>query len=359
MAKLFYSMAGEGRGHAVRARAAIAELSKKHEIYVLAPGDAYDFLSPIIRGPKVKIKKIPAPCFYYRGDHHLDYLKTGYYAAHYLARMPKLIRDISRLIQRVKPDAVITDFEPALPRAARRCGVPVIIFDHQQFLIVNDLSDLPMDLRGHALFMSMIVRLYNIKAERTIVTSFFHVPLKKRFRNRDIVQCSSILRPAVTACERTRKGHLLAYIRKYAPTNVMEALRGCEYPVKIYGLGKQPDDGNLEFHDIHEENFLRDLSSSDGVICTAGNQLLGECFYLDKPVMAIPESQNYEQYINAFYVEKEGAGMMRDMHKLTVEDMKLFIANLETYRSSIDPDSFNGTPTAVRAIEDFLETRAE
>ena len=44
MAKIFYSMAGEGRGHAVRVLTLAEHLRHEHELVLFASGDAYDFL---------------------------------------------------------------------------------------------------------------------------------------------------------------------------------------------------------------------------------------------------------------------------------------------------------------------------
>lgn len=63
-------------------------------------------------------------------------------------------------IDKETPDLVITDFEPALPRAARQAGIPFISLDHQHFLLVSDLSKLPTDLQRHAFFMAQIVKGY-------------------------------------------------------------------------------------------------------------------------------------------------------------------------------------------------------
>ena len=44
------------------------------------------------------------------------------------------------------------------------------------------------------------------------------------------------------------------------------------------------------------------------VVSTAGNQLVGEALYLGKPVLVMPERVNFEQAINAHYLEQSGAG---------------------------------------------------
>ncbi|MBN1512501.1 MAG: hypothetical protein JXB13_10840, partial [Phycisphaerae bacterium] len=43
--KIAYGVHGFGRGHAMRARAVLPELFRRHEVLVLAGGDAYHALS--------------------------------------------------------------------------------------------------------------------------------------------------------------------------------------------------------------------------------------------------------------------------------------------------------------------------
>ena len=42
--RILYGVAGEGMGHAVRSKAVIEELSKKHDVLVVAGDKAYKFL---------------------------------------------------------------------------------------------------------------------------------------------------------------------------------------------------------------------------------------------------------------------------------------------------------------------------
>ena len=54
---------------------------------------------------------------------------------------------------------------------------------------------------------------------------------------------------------------------------------------------------------------------ADAVVTTAGNQLVGEVLYLEKPVLAMPESNNFEQFINAFFLEQSGTGSGIELEK--------------------------------------------
>lgn len=192
MARIFYSMAGEGRGHAVRVRVLVDALRRDHEIVLFAPGDAYDLLAPIYGSTDVRVHRIPGLRFCY-SDGRLNFLRTTRAAAEYLWNLPRLLARLERLMRHERPDLVITDFEPSLPRAAQRCGIPFISLNHQHLLVANDLSDLPPPLRHSATFMGLIVRAYYSGQQETIVSSFYFPPLKPLYRH--VQQIGVLLRP--------------------------------------------------------------------------------------------------------------------------------------------------------------------
>ena len=67
-------------------------------------------------------------------------------------------------------------------------------------------------------------------------------------------------------------------------------------------------DGALVFRPFSETVFLDDLRSARAVIAGGGFSLLSECVYLHKPVLSIPVEGQFEQVLNARYLEKLGYG---------------------------------------------------
>lgn len=353
MARIFISMSGEGRGHATRMRAVADELRARHEVTIFAPGDAFELLEPSYRGTEIGVEQIPGLRFVYTNSNRLDFLRTASNGISYMRQFPALRTRLENRIMDERPDLVITDFEPSLPRAARRSGVPFISINHQHFLIVNDLSELPCSLRMHALYMRAIVSSYYSGMARTIVSSFYFPPLKPRYRDK-VVQVGAILRPSITKIKPGRGGYLLVYLRKFASPNVMDALRTSPIPVIVYGPKGFPDEENLIFREINELNFIHDLANCEALISTAGNQLVGEALFLGKPVLAMPEPANHEQYINAFYLAKEGTGEWVELEELNSKHLNGFLQRLDEYRARIVPEKYNGTPLAVQTVEHFL-----
>lgn len=354
MATIFYSLSGEGRGHATRVRAIVDALRNDHRMRIYAPGDAHHFLEPLYRNTDVPVTEIPGLRFFYTNEGRLDVPGTAVGNARYLLGFRRLQRYLMDEIAEHQPQVVLTDFEPALPRAARRSSVPFISLNHQHFLIVNDLSMLPVKLRRHAFFMRQVVSRYYRGQSLTIVSSFYFPPLKPQFQN--VVQVGVILRPAVLAAKPSRQGHLVAYLRKFSSPAVLRALGECGLPVRVYGLGERPAKGLVEFLPINEQGFLDDLASCEALVCTAGNQLVGEALYLGKPVLAMPERNNQEQYINAFFLEREGTGEWVEMDQIDARVIGKFLARADEYRSRIDREKYHGNSLAIEAIHRFLST---
>lgn len=347
MARVFISMSGEGRGHATRVRAVTEGLRAEHEVCLFAPGDAYELLAPIYAGSDVRVEPIAGLRFHYRGR-RVDYPRTGREALRYLLTLPRLIRHLEQRIRAERPDLVISDFEPALPRAAKRAGTRLVSLDHQHFLLTYDLSSLPRRLRWHAAYMAAVVRLYCSGQSETIVSSFYFPPLRPEAHH--VTQVGVLLRPEVVAASPVTGDHVVSYWRRFAPENVLQALRECGREVRLYGLGERPQDGNLVFRPIGADGFLSDLAGSAALVCTAGNQLVGEALHLGKPVLAAPEPGNYEQYINAHFLGLSGAGEWTEMAALTGEKLRGFLGRLDEHRQRIPRDRMDGLPEALRML---------
>lgn len=353
MGKIFYAVSGEGRGHAMRARTLVEELKSEHRIFLYAPHHAHDILAPVYRdGAAVELRRLPGLRFHYSTARRLDYLRTGWGSLGYLARLADAVRRMTSDLSEEQPDLAVTDFEPILPRAARRAGVPFLSLDHQHFLTTYDLGSLPPRLRFYAALMAVIVRAYYRGQLATVVSSFYFPPLKRRARN--VTQIGVLLRPEILKARPETGGHLLAYLRRFDGRRVLAALEGCGCEVRVYGLGCRPDQGRLRFLGIDVEGFAADLASCRGLVTTAGNQLIGEAQYLGKPVLAMPEEGNLEQEINAHFLSRSRTGMVVAMEAVTAEHVRALLDDAEHLVARIDRRRLCGNPAALAALRRHL-----
>lgn len=348
MAKLFYSVSGEGRGHATRAATMIEELRNDHEIVVYAPDLGYELLRTIYGGSEIEVRRVPGVPHVYTRCNRMAPMRTGWNILKSYMRSPITVRRFEKHFERAAPDLVITDFEPVLPRAAKRCGVPFVSLTHQHFLKVSDLSALPASLQRHAWLCSKLVDLCYQGQADTIVSSFYFPPLKPRWR--DVTQVGVLLRPEILNARPEVGDHLVVYLRRFASPEVMHAIEVSGREAHVYGLGAQPSRGRLQFHAVDPDRFVEHLATCKALVSTAGNQLVGEALYLGKPVLAFPEPGQKEQYINGHYLQASGAGSVCEMDQVMPATVLNFLKNWEAFRSKIDRSRLCGNQAALNAI---------
>jgi uncharacterized protein (TIGR00661 family) len=221
-------------------------------------------------------------------------------------------------------------------------------FDHQHFLAVNDLSSLPRQLRRKARILGLFVQMFYGGQVQTIVSSFFSAPLKARYR--DVVQTGVLLRPELLNAKPHVGRHLLVYLRRFGRENLLEALRGSGREVRVYGLGQKPSEGCVQYRQVDEHGFLNDLVSCDALVTNGGNQLLGEALWLGKPVLALPETGNFEQAVNAHFLREIGSGESVPYEDFTTTDLQKFLENVPRFRAGVCRERLCGNRQAVQAI---------
>jgi uncharacterized protein (TIGR00661 family) len=150
--------------------------------------------------------------------------------------------------------------------------------------------------------------------------------------------------------------HFLCYLRSGTRPQVIDLLREIPRPIRIYGLGERPAEGNLQFRPVHQEQFVEDLASASAVIAAAGNQLLGEALYFRKPFLALPEARHYEQCINAHFLRTLGGGDAVVVERFNRDVLRDFLARTEEYREHLSQNGVfqNGVPRALDEIESML-----
>jgi hypothetical protein len=163
-----------------------------------------------------------------------------------------------------------------------------------------------------------------------------------------------LLHPKVLSVKPGSGGHLTAYLRRFAPDGLLGVLGACGLPVRVYGLGQRPPLAGATFHEVSADGFLEDLATCEALVCTAGNQLVGEALYLGKPVLALPEPGNWEQRINAHFLRQEGAGEWEEMGGLGRAEARRFLDRLDAFRSRIRPESVRGNESALHALQPYL-----
>ena len=353
MARLVYSLSGEGRGHATRAETVISMLSQKHHLLVYAPPIAHETLrGAFAHRSNVIVRRLDSLRFRYRGQ-KLSYVQSVLGAVPFLCKMEPRIRRISREVREWGGTHVINDFEPLLSRVARRIGLPWIGLDHQHFLTAIDSASLPQMLARKVRFLRPSVWLFCPVEGRQIVSSYFDYPLRQSVKD-SVRKTGVLLRESVLQAVPDWGDHLVAYMRRDLPGRVLDAMRAVGRDVHVYGLGERQREGNVYFHPASTHGFLEHLRSCTALVCSSGNQLIGEAMHLGKPTLAIPEHGNFEQQINGHFLPLTGGGNTVSVPDVDRSTIAAFVDEREKYL-----DAENRVSAGNATVHDQLEAWIE
>lgn len=304
--KILYGVVGEGMGHAVRSRVVLEHLlARGHEIEIMASGRAADFLAARFRG----VRRIHGFHIVY-GENQMRLAATvGSNLRSSANGLPKNLSAYFDLIRGFAPEAVISDFDSWTYLYGKAQGLPVISVDNNQ--IIHRGRHPAEVVAGHELDFQLARAFVKAKLPfclHYVITTFFFPELRKP----DTTLVPPILRPEVLAAPSIRGDHLLVYQTAEGNTGLARTLAETGMECRIYGMrrGIQEEqvEGNLRYRPFDEAGFIADLASARAVICGGGFTVLGEAVYLRKPTLSVPVRGQFEQVLNARWLERLGYG---------------------------------------------------
>jgi uncharacterized protein (TIGR00661 family) len=117
-------------------------------------------------------------------------------------------------------------------------------------------------------------------------------------------------------------------------------------------LNREEEFDNVILKKFDRKGFVKDLANSKAVIANAGFSLISESLYLKKPYLALPVKSQFEQTINAIYIEKLGYGEFhQELNSVVIED---FIANINYYRLNIEKNNKYDFTKLWKSIDNYL-----
>jgi uncharacterized protein (TIGR00661 family) len=354
--RILYGVVGEGMGHAMRSRVILDELVKKHEVQVVVSGRAYDYLQKRV-SENLAVRKIWGYTLVYE-DNEVDAFKT---AARNLkgalTGWPENIKAYVEITERFQPEVVISDFESWSYLFAQRHGLPLISVDNMQ--IINRCEHAPAITAGATADFELTKAIVKAKvagADHYHITTFFYPPVRKE---RTTLH-PPILRPEILAAKPEPGEHLLVYQTSTSNTALPELLRRTGRECRIYGLRRdikeEVVDGNLRYQPFSEARFVDDLRTARGVLASAGFTLMGEAVYLRRPMLAVPVAGQFEQVLNARYLEQLGYGVAAD--ELTDARLGEFLERIPDCEGKLAGYSQDGNRDLLTALEGSLAAAA-
>jgi uncharacterized protein (TIGR00661 family) len=125
----------------------------------------------------------------------------------------------------------------------------------------------------------------------------------------------------------------------------------------VYGFNEDRTEGNLIFKKNSEAGFLDDLSSCRYVVCGGSHTLTSEALYYGKPVISFPIKNAFEQFLNAFYIDRLGYGRYFTGFHPRPSIIPAFEANLDRYRANIQAGNFCGNEGIFTLVEQFIREK--
>jgi uncharacterized protein (TIGR00661 family) len=324
--RILYGVVGEGMGHATRSRVVLEHLlSADHDIHVVVSGRAHAFFKKTFDGRAgIAIEEIEGLTLSY-GDNKLDLPESiASNIGHAPIAIAKNVESYARFkFAGYKAEVVVSDFESWAYLYAINNQIPVISIDNMQVINRCAHDDDVTDGRGQAFQIAKAaVKVKLPGAYHYLVSSFFFPPVRKP----RTTLVPPILRPEILAVKRGPGDHVLVYQTSPDNKGLLDILKKLPFTFRVYGMGGEGTDGNLAFRPFSQDGFVTDLRTARAVIAGGGYSLMSECVHLGVPMLSVPIGGQYEQELNARYLQKLGYGAWA--RALDREAMEKFLADI-------------------------------
>ena len=349
--KIAYGVHGYGRGHSSRALAVLPELNRRHEVLVLAGGDAHAALHD-----DYNVVRIPTLRYYLQKSGKRSTWRT---VLHAIPNMLDLrlrgpgLQNVCEILQDFGPDVVVSDSETLTHWAAHLLKIPRISFDHFAVLVY---CDWPMTWTQRIICRLEAViyqRFMGRRSDRYVIASFYPAEPKRE----GVCVVGPVLRDVVHQASPSQGDFLLVYLSNghiHFTPRLERALKLLDVPVVVYGVGREGPDGNIDFRPPSNTRFVEDLAACRAVFSTAGNQLISEALHFRKPLLVMPED-SLEQRLNAIAVEDMGIGMATSRRRICIDQLRAFLAGHSRFVDHFPAETPDGRQQALAAIERFAK----
>ena len=357
--RILYGVVGEGMGHATRSAVVLEHLLHAgHEVRVVVSGRAHGFLVDRLRSfSKATLEEIEGLTLRYFGNR----LKMTESIFHNLRKAPKAIRKNIKVYRKVaedgfEPELVISDFESWAALYALRHRLPVVSVDNMQIINRCKHDQRVTAARGFDFRVARLaVRMKMPGAYHYLISSFFFPPVRKR----RTTLVPPILRPEVIAAKREPGDHVVVYLRAANASQMLDVLRKFPGPFHVYGIDSDGDNTrkNVTLCGFSPTRFLDDLRTARAVVAGGGFTLMSEAVDLHVPMLSVPIERQYEQELNARYLEKLGYGMWTP--RLTEKAVGTFLEKTDELADNLKSYERRDNSMLFECLDELVNLRAK
>nr|WP_255590763.1 MJ1255/VC2487 family glycosyltransferase [Methanobacterium spitsbergense] len=343
--RIIYAACGEGMGHAIRTSVVLKHLKQENDVVVFASSRAFEYLS----GKFDNVYEIYGFNTVYE-DNAVNDKKTFIKA---MKNLPRDVKDNIKLLYNIanefKPELIISDFEFYSNILSKIIRVPMISIDNMH-VITHCKIDVPRKYSRDKLKAEGVVRSFIMLPQKYLITSYFYPEIK----NPDKVSIfPPILRNEILNLESLKEDHVLVYQTSTSNSKLIEVLKKVDENFIIYGFDCEKVDENLIFREFNEDQFFKDLGTCKAVLANGGFTLISESIYLKKPVLSIPVKGQFEQILNAIYLERLGYGEFHE--ELELDVVEQFLNKLDTYSESLKSYKQDGNKAILKELDHLIK----
>ena len=93
------------------------------------------------------------------------------------------------------------------------------------------------------------------------------------------------------------------------------------------------------------------------MVCGGSHTLASEALFYGKPVISFPIKNAFEQFLNAFYIDRLGYGRYFTGFHPPPEIIPAFEASLDRYRANIQTGNFCGNQEIFALVDQFIREK--
>jgi uncharacterized protein (TIGR00661 family) len=350
--RILYGVVGEGMGHATRSKVVCEHLVRQgHEVKIVVSGRAHSFLSKTFKDV-VEIKGLTI--------RYIDnaMVKGGSLAQNLLAAPGLLYDNVNAYFDKVidfDPHAIITDFDSFAYLFGKRHGLPVLSIDNQQIICRCKHDKV---IKQGAMVDYRLTKAF-VKAklpgcEHYVITTFFYPKVRKKYQDTTTLVPPILRSNVIAAKKKARLGdHVLVYQTSTSDKKLIPTLNKVkDQHFIVYGLRRNAVEGNCVIKDFSEDGFVEDLAHARAVVSNGGLSLVGEAVYLGKPVYSVPVQHQFEQLMNARYLEELGYGLAAET--IDHDVLRLFLNENAKYAARVAAHVQDGNSVLYATVDQVL-----
>lgn len=355
MKKILFLVNGLGLGNSIRIYALIERLKKNDiECNIITSGNGKWFFSNLI---DEKFLNFIEPINYGSINKKLSAVKTILNVSNILKTINKNSLFIYKIINKFKPDVIVTDSVYLFPEIKKKFSIPIVAINNADLTLdyFKKFKNKPLSIYPQFYAIEQLDYIYHK-----------HVPdlvISPCFLNKDILNSKNRTKikrvgPIVRLGIKKRKEKKLkngAIMLSGSNFGVNVNLKNKNQPFKLDIIGREKplswnNIKNVKFHGKLKNN-LDILNSIDFCVVNGGYSALSELYWAEIPMIIIPVKNHSEQWTNAKQIADAGCAILSSEENYENEIFKLrtnyeiFCENF--YKQKINND---GAEQAIKLI---------